>query len=403
MKKRLFVSVCVAAVAALSAAPSHGAQTELVVDDDGAQCAQAGFTSVQAAVNAASPGATIRVCPGTYNEVVTVNKANLQLVGPRTPPVCTDSDAPDPDVDAVVQASNAAGGVVNLLANGIRFQRFTVQNNTLGSGVLTGAGFSGHNVAENTVQNNELGVYFNSNGATPSAVQQNCIRQNNQAGAASGTGVYSGEGLKNADISENTFFRNSSSGITLTGTLPGAVDDVDIDENVSRQDGSLLAIFNSTNTDVRANDALNNTGSAIFVGNDNTGLRIRSNIIDSGARGVRTSTAFGGNASTDVSIISNRITNSTSTTGDGVNVSANSLTGSLIASNTATNNPRDGIRIDAGGNAGNRIYTNTLRNNGEHDCHDDTTGTGTAGTANTWRGNAGVTENRPGLCRGTTA
>jgi len=32
-------------------------------------------------------------------------------------------------------------------------------------------------------------------------------------------------------------------------------------------------------------------------------------------------------------------------------------------------------------------------------CYDDTTGTGTAGTANTWFRNNGETENRPGLCK----
>jgi parallel beta-helix repeat protein len=37
--------------------------------------------SIQAAVNAASPGAVIQIQSGTYNEAVVVNKANLQLIG----------------------------------------------------------------------------------------------------------------------------------------------------------------------------------------------------------------------------------------------------------------------------------------------------------------------------------
>lgn len=399
MKRRLFVSACVAAAAVFPAMPSHAAQTTLVVDDDGAQCSYAGFTSIQAAVNAAPPGATIRVCPGTYNEVVTVNKANLQLVGPRTPANCTQPAAPNPATEAIIQA-NTAGGVVNLLENNIGFLRFTVQNNTLGPGVFTSASFSGHDVLQNVVQNNVLGVYFNANGTTVSTVVQNCIRQNNQAGAASGNGIYSDQGLRNADITQNTFFRNNSSAIVLTGTAPGAVSGVDIDANTSRQDGSLLAIFNSTNTRVRSNIARNNTGSAIFVGNDNTALQVLSNSIAGSARGVRSSTAFGGGPTTNARISSNAIANST--VSDGISAGPNSLTNSVISSNSATSNPRDGIRIEAGGNAGNRIISNTLRNNAEHDCHDDTVGAGTAGTANTWISNAGVTENRPGLCRGTT-
>jgi len=39
-----------------------------------------------------------------------------------------------------------------------------------------------------------------------------------------------------------------------------------------------------------------------------------------------------------------------------------------------------------------------MRDN-DPDCYDDTTGTGTAGTANTWFRNNGETENRPGLCK----
>src|ERR1700741_2069927 len=42
----------------------------LFVDDDHLQCPNAMFTSIQAAVNASGPGATIKVCPGTYPEQV---------------------------------------------------------------------------------------------------------------------------------------------------------------------------------------------------------------------------------------------------------------------------------------------------------------------------------------------
>lgn len=49
--------------------------TTLLVDDDKVQCPNAAFTSIQAAVNAASRGDRINVCPGTYREQVQVNKA----------------------------------------------------------------------------------------------------------------------------------------------------------------------------------------------------------------------------------------------------------------------------------------------------------------------------------------
>jgi hypothetical protein len=47
---------------------------QFVVDDDKMECPNAAFTRIQDAVDAASPGATIRVCKGTYVEQVAIGK-----------------------------------------------------------------------------------------------------------------------------------------------------------------------------------------------------------------------------------------------------------------------------------------------------------------------------------------
>ena len=52
----------------------------LLVDDDNAECPDAGFTSIQTAVDAAASGDVIQVCPGTYDEQVEIAKP-LSLVG----------------------------------------------------------------------------------------------------------------------------------------------------------------------------------------------------------------------------------------------------------------------------------------------------------------------------------
>src|SRR5882672_2232198 len=55
-----------------TALPAH--RNRLVVDDDKIECPNAGFTHVQDAVNAASPGDEIRICKGVYVEQVKITK-----------------------------------------------------------------------------------------------------------------------------------------------------------------------------------------------------------------------------------------------------------------------------------------------------------------------------------------
>ncbi|MDQ8045919.1 MAG: hypothetical protein REI11_15035, partial [Patulibacter sp.] len=57
-----------AAVAVLPLMPAAAHAATWTVDDDGAQCPNASFSSIQAAVNAAAPHDTIVVCAGTYRE-----------------------------------------------------------------------------------------------------------------------------------------------------------------------------------------------------------------------------------------------------------------------------------------------------------------------------------------------
>lgn len=59
----------------VTAAQDRDHKPDLLVDDDKVQCPTATFTSIQAAINAASPGSLIRVCPGTYTEQLSIDKS----------------------------------------------------------------------------------------------------------------------------------------------------------------------------------------------------------------------------------------------------------------------------------------------------------------------------------------
>ena len=70
--------------AALTSITRSAQAAKLVVDDDRVQCPQAGFTTIQSAIDSLGSDATgtITVCPGSYQESITVAVAhNLKLIG----------------------------------------------------------------------------------------------------------------------------------------------------------------------------------------------------------------------------------------------------------------------------------------------------------------------------------
>ncbi|GAB7110928.1 hypothetical protein JCM4814A_92460 [Streptomyces phaeofaciens JCM 4814] len=389
--------------AALPAAPSYAAST-LIVSAGGptATCPNATYTTIGAAVTAAVAGDTIHVCPGTYNEIVEVTKPDLTLEGETTlPQNCDQFVAPDPTVDSIIDFTSATGeGLVNLREDNIQFRGFTVQNNqgsNLGGyGINTSVAHSGYLITNNVIQGNPAGMYYNASGATQSEVARNCIRLNNtgfQVQPAAGNGIYSDQGLDNALIDNNAFFQNKNGAITLD-KYQNTVR-VNIHHNVSHQDESLLNIFRSNDSLVTDNQAVGNTGPAIFIGDDNHVLQVLRNNIQGGYHGIRSDT-FVPLPSDQVQISNNTIQN---VTRDGISVGPNSLTNSTISDNSVSSSGHDGVLIENnGGNGGNTVTRNVLQNSTLYDCEDLTTGTGTAGTANTWTANQAATSNPAGLC-----
>ncbi|WP_407077471.1 right-handed parallel beta-helix repeat-containing protein [Streptomyces sp. SCSIO 30461] len=246
-------------------------------------------------------------------------------------------------------------------------------------------------ITGNVIQGNPVGVYFNASGATQPEVANNCTRLNNAGFGvqpAAGNGVYSDPGLDNALIHHNVFFGHQNGAIILDkyqNTLR-----VDVNNNVSHQDRAMVFIFRSNDSLVTDNTAVGTTVPAIVIGDDNHNLQVLRNDIQGSDGGVLTVT-FLPQGSDQVQISDNTISDAAQ---DGIDVSPNSLTDSTISGNTVTNSGRDGILIEDKG--GNLITGNVSQSSVQFDCEDLTTGSGTAGTANTWTANRAATSNPAG-------
>src|SRR3954471_10718417 len=197
---RRWLWLLIAAVALVLAAfgvGSAAARSSAVrlVDDDKAQCPDAQYTTVQAAVDAASPGDTIKVCAGTYSST-NVNKADLRLKR------ATDALRGERCLDRTRGVDPARGSMVNggagspgfgVTARNVTIKGFTVQNasGTNGAGVYVPAGAPGVQIRDDVLQKNTMGVYLTNDGSLAARVEGNCVRDDNVDGSAPGNGVYS--------------------------------------------------------------------------------------------------------------------------------------------------------------------------------------------------------------------
>jgi parallel beta-helix repeat protein len=336
------------------------------------------FNSIQAAVDAARPHDTVKVFAGTYTESVRITKTDVDLIAVgRQTDVRIQAPA---GADIVVQVAGGAKdvdirGFTILGGNaGIQFgTHFDSPTSASGSGEAEGNNVSGYS---------QVGIEVIGRGSR-AEVERNVVHDPVTGGAP--IGIQVSDGAK-AEVSFNVVKDNlgtaSNEGV---GILVLQTSDVKVLFNaVSHNDeGILLAAFpgeqHVTHTTVAFNKSTNNTFNGIgLVNADN-------NTIEG---------------------------NDTSLNGfDGINVGSDpndpnalpgTATGNVIRNNFASQNGRAGIFLESTA-TGNKVTGNVLRNNNTHhlatgaDAVDLSHGTGTAGTANTWRDNRGTTSIPPGL------
>ena len=406
---RALLAFALAVGLTLVVAPQAVAAQTLVVDKDKVQCPKAGFTSIQAAVTAALPGDTIKVCPDQYNESVVVNKPSLTLVGATAVNVgkCTTVTAADPTKDSIV--TGAGSFSFSLQNNNISMSGFVVQGSV--NGINTSDAFSSYRITSTIAQfNRDWGINLNSNGTNQSRVDHNCLRRNAPGVTFLADGLASEIGnLSNALIDHNATFRNAGGGIDLSGV--GARAYITVTQNSSVSDGFAgVSIDNTIGSTVSQNTSQGSTR-GIAVGGANNGLKITGNVTKGGGNGIilnRNSfiPVFPG-PNVGLNISGNTVSGS-SGTGIVAVEGAPNLTLSLVSNNNTFANGASGIRlgtlnndnqvlnntadknnangIHANGAVGNTFANNHMSLNVAFDARDDNR------PANTWTGNQCTTD-----------
>ena len=351
-----------ATVGPQSSSASDGPHT-YIVDNDHLQCPNAAFTTIQSAVAASGPGDLIRVCPGVYQEQVDI--------GPGHDGLTLFSQQPR---QAIIKAPQLAmaepGDIVRIHgAQNVSVKQFVISGplpDTLFCSVTTRTGVRVDQGASALLRDNQITE----------------IRSTNPAlrGCQNGIAVLVGRNFEGT-----------------TGTAWITHNEID-----RYQKGAIVVDNAGSYATIDHNSIVHGPPDVIVIGPN--GIQVSRGAGAQADHNVVTENVGGGfgtgvllfNAGAGLVSVDH---NDVYRNDDGI---------SLYGSNDETvshNNSHEQLVYDglymASDSAGNTIAENDANLNAEHDCHDDSTGGGTAGTANYWLHDKGNTENRPGLCKAT--
>jgi parallel beta-helix repeat protein len=369
---RAFAIVGILASMALAAPVFVGAAGgTLVVDDDGAQCKKADFTTIQAAVSAAQPGQKIQVCAGTYTEQVTITTNGLSLESKGNQDAIIKAPAVMADVKAIVRVSGAQD---------VSIKGFTI----------TGPGGSG-------CDSLRYGVKLD--GGASATIEKNHITQihdNPFSGCQNGNAIQVGRqsdgfGPGSAKIKNNEIDNYQKSGIVVDGA--GSYADIDNNDITGVGPTAIIAqngiqISRTATADVRKNQVTDNqyspmtvASAGILLFDAGAGVELKDNTLLRNDESAYLVNADG------VNVHHNK---SSDNTFDGFGL--DETDNATISHNESNDNGGDGIWVGSD-STGNTIEHNKMKNNADHDAHDDA-----APGANNWDKNKCATENQPGLC-----
>jgi hypothetical protein len=403
-------------------------------------CRTPAYTTIQAAVNAASPGSKIYVCDGTYNESVTIS-TRLFLYGAEYGVGAP--SRPAGDLETVIDGSGGiqyASGATTGTIDG-----FTLNGYTGSIAEIDAAGVgSAWKFIDNIIDVSNGGIYLNTDGITNpkvTSINENEFVQATPSAATSGDYgqavlVWANTG-NNVQITNNRFVNLSGPGAGINTTQAGncgatpnttdfgnnmkitgnSFDDNGMkftnDSGTWYIDENFLALFCTTNATISDNTVTitdsddPNAETPVYLGGGDWATTVSSNTL-------------AGNGASDASGVN--LNSDFYASGTGVEITGNKISGFLygihvrsgaygtpapagntpsyftISSNKVTRSSEYGIAVDEGFYG--TISGNKVSGSATDDCYDATGpgGPNTAGTWNKWSKNKGSTSSPAGLC-----
>jgi parallel beta-helix repeat protein len=408
--KRLLLSACALILIALGLAANAFAK-ELRVG----ACANGGYATIQAAVNAASAGDKVKVCPGTYTEQVTVGagKDGLSLESEKPLQAVIKAPALMTSPKAIVYVNGAqnvgvrgftisgpGSGNCDSLEYGVLVDNgsASVEKNHIasirdvdpaspdigtghsgcqnGGGVRFGRQIGPNTTGSGTIKDNVIDDYQKGgivvdNVGSSATVEHNTVVGWGPSKAIAQNGIQISRGatasVKNNSVSGNVYQPATvvSVGVLLFTSGAVNVENNDLDQN----DVGVYATPAGAGTTVKNNKVSNTTYDGIAI-QDSDQVAVSNNNVTGGEPGI------GVYGTTNSVFENNQVTNSRS---QGI------FADSASSGNTFKNDKASGTVAG--------IY------GGPFDCEDDSTGGGTAGTANFWLNDKGATSQPAGICK----
>jgi nitrous oxidase accessory protein NosD len=294
----------------IAATQEDGRKADLIVDDDKVQCPAATFTSIQDAIDAASPGSLIRVCSGTYREQLFVNKSlgiegdNGAIVLPSNMVANATGSSGSPIAAAILVKDSANVKIEGLIVdtansgvtecspdligilyqnssgsvehNAVRNTKLSVSLNGCQSGDAIvvqslGGGTSKVKIEDNSVHDYQKNGITGNESGTEVTITKNVVTGLGPTTGAAQNGIQIGFGAKGG-VSGNTVTDNvwapcvslTNCAFNATGILVFQSDDVRVEHNsVTTNQVGIFA--NGQNAKIDSNDISN---SMVLVGID---------------------------------------------------------------------------------------------------------------------------------------